>query len=664
MEDLNEMQTPATENTQSAPETLVENNSAETTPAAEPTAQTEASATETVQEPAAKTEETADEAAPAEEAFVEPAVDYANFSREQLNDALRELLNEPNITHIKNRASNIKNAFNALNREVQKAAFEAFLAEGGNKDEYQPADDEVANTFHKLYGQYRDRRQKYIDEQEAIKQNNLTQKRQILDDLRQLIDAESEDTLKQTYDKFNAIQDRWKSVGDVPRSEMNDLWQNYHFLVEQFFNKVKINKELMMLDYKRNLDQKVVLCEKAEELIVEPSVTKASQQLQELRRQWKEIGPVPSDKNDEIWTRFCSAADQVMARYREYSEQRNAELNSNLLAKQALVEKAAILTAENPTSTKQWNDVSTELDEMLKLWKTIGPVPREKNEEIWNAFKGAIDGFYTRKKEYISGIRTEQDDNYNRKVDLCLQAEAIAKREDWKKATDELLKLQAEWKQIGAVSRKVSDKIWQRFRAACDEFFAKKAEYFSNIKGAEQENLAKKEAIIEQLKAYEFGENKEENLRVIKDFQRQWMDIGYVPISEKARLQKEFRDVINGHFEKLKITAREAEENAYRERIRNVAGDVSKFASNEKQAIQEKIDKLRSDISLWENNLGFLASSKQADLLKEEFQKKMQSARQQVALLQAKLRILNESRKENKEEAAEAPKADNPENAE
>ena len=291
---------------------------------------------------------------------------------------------------------------------------------------------------------------------------------------------------------------------------------------------------------------------------------------------------------------------------------------------------------------------------MLKVWKTIGPVPKDVNEAIWERFKSTLDKFFETKKEHFEKLKDEQANNYNLKVDLCMQAEAIAKRDDWKKATDDLLKLQEEWKQIGSVPRKVSDKIWTRFRSACDEFFARKAEYYSEIKGSEMENLAKKREIIEKVKQFEFGEDKEQNLAVIKDFQRQWVEIGHVPIAEKDKLYKEFRDTINKHFDKLKVSAREAQETMYRERLKNVSGgDMGKFVSEEKRELQDKIQKLRADLILWENNLGFLANSKQATILKEEFEKKMQSARQQIALLEAKLKILNEevnAKKENEEQ--------------
>lgn len=581
----------------------------------------------------------------------EPVQDYSVMDRQGLLEAMQELMTEA-VQQIKGRAQAIRTRFNELNREVQKAAFDAFLADGGNKDEYQQQNDALADEFYALYDRYRVRRQQYLDELEQQKKENLAAKQALIEELRVLVDSD-EEQVRASLDRFNEIQERWKAIGDVPRDQMNDLWQNYHFQIEQFFNKLKINRELRALDQKRNLDQKITLCEKAEELIMEPSVTKAFKGLQDLRAQWKEIGPVPAEQNEEIWQRFQSAANQIDERRKEYYEQRKEEFDNNLLAKQALIDKATELTAERPTSTRQWNDVTTALDELLKVWKTIGPVPREVNEEIWSKFKGMIDRHYVDKKEYFASVRDEQESNYQKKVELCLKAEAIAQREDWKKATEELLQLQQEWKQTGPVSRKVSDKIWQRFRGACDQFFAKKGEFFKERRSSESENLAKKETILGELKTHIFGDNREENLSVIKDFQRRWAEVGFVPMADKERLGKEFRAQIDHIFEQLKISAREAQETAYREKLHNMGGDAKRFVQNERQELHDKIEKLRGDLNLWENNLGFLASSKQADLLKQEFEKKMQGARQQIALLQAKLRILNEQEKNEEKKDAE-----------
>ncbi|MCR5444983.1 MAG: DUF349 domain-containing protein [Bacteroidales bacterium] len=603
--------------------------------------------------PVAETsEEPAPEAAPAEtDETAEPVQDYSVLDREGLLAALQELMTEE-VQQIKGRAQAIRTRFNELNRDVQKATFDAFLADGGNKDDYQPQNDMLADEFYALYDRYRARRQQYLEELEQQKKKNLEAKQALIEELRVLVDSE-EEQVRASLDRFNEIQERWKAIGDVPRDQMNDLWQNYHFQIEQFFNKLKINRELRALDQKRNLDQKITLCEKAEELIMEPSVTKAFKGLQDLRAQWKEIGPVPVEQNEEIWQRFQSAANQIDERRKEYYEQRKEEFDNNLLAKQALIDKATELTAEQPTSTRQWNDVTTALDELLKVWKTIGPVPREVNEEIWTKFKGMIDRHYAEKKEYFANVRDEQEANYQKKVELCLKAEAIAQREDWKKATEELLQLQQEWKQIGPVSRKLSEKIWQRFRGACDEFFAKKGDFFKERRSSESENLAKKETILGELKTHIFGDNREENLSVIKEFQRRWAEVGFVPMADKERLGKEFRAEIDRIFEQLKISAREAQETAYREKLHNLGGDAKRFVQTERQELHDKIEKLRNDLNLWENNLGFLASSKQADLLKQEFEKKMQGARQQIALLQAKLRILNEQEKNEEKKDAE-----------
>ncbi|MBR1784785.1 MAG: DUF349 domain-containing protein [Bacteroidales bacterium] len=623
-----------------------ENEQLQQQPEAEAT-ETQANA-ETVEatEPAVQAE--TPEASKPEEHEAEPVVDYSAMDRESLLACLEELLHEE-VQRVKGRAQAVRTRFGELTRAMQQQEQDAFVEAGGNRDDFKAQDDPLADRFYQLYDQYREKRQQFIEQLEEQKKKNLEAKRALIEELRGLVDS-GEEQVRASLDRFADIQERWKNIGDVPRDQMNDLWQNYHFHMEQFFAKLQQGRELRALDQKRNLEQKITLCERAEELIVEPSVSKAFKGLQDLRAQWKEIGPVPQEQNEEIWQRFQTAAARIDQRRREYYDQLHAEQESNLLAKQALVEKATELTAEQPQGARRWNEVTTALDELLKVWKTIGPVPREVNEEIWAKFKGIIDKHYSDKKEYFSTVRDQQDSNYQKKVDLCLKAEAIAERDDWKKATEELLQLQKEWREIGSVSRKVSDKVWHRFRSACDRFFERKGAYFADRRSSEGESLAKKQAIIEELKAHEFGDDRNENLNVIKDFQRRWAEAGYVPMAEKDRLQKEFRGLVDGIFERLKISAREAEATAYRERIRSMGGDTRRFVHDERQELTDRIEKLRSDLALWENNLGFLASSKQADLLKQEFDKKMQGARQQIALLQAKLRILVE---ESKKEEAE-----------
>lgn len=580
---------------------------------------------------------------PAEEPvqFVEPQVDYSDYERERLVEAFSELL-EQDVSQVKNRVASIKNVFTEKTKVAEEQALADFLNGGGSREDYKPSEDPLNEEFKKLSAEYSRKRKQHKADEEAEKLRNLEMKKDLLEQLKKL--NESEESLKKIYDEFNSLQERWKGIGDVPRTEINDLWQTYHFLIDQFYSKVKIIRELKDNDMRRNLEQKIELCEKAEELIMETSVNKAFKQMQEYRSRWKEIGPVPSDKNEEIWNRFCNAMNQIDARRREHYEQMKDEQEKNLMAKTALCEKAEELLAELPATIREWTERTDAMNELLKIWKTIGPVPREMNDEIWDRFRGSMSKFFDEKKEYMDKAHSEQTENYNRKVEICVKAESIAQRTDWKHATEDLLKLQEEWKTIGSTSKKLSDKVWTRFRAACDDFFARKSEYYAAMRSSENENLAKKQEILEKVKAFQITDDKDADFNALKEFQRQWLEIGFVPADKKDQLQKDFSETINVHFNNLKVSAREAQEEIYRERIKSISGN-SRIVNEERAELQDKIQKLKSDVTLWENNLGFLANSKQADLLKQEFEKKIQNTRQQIALLEAKLKIVSETQK-------------------
>ena len=355
---------------------------------------------------------------------------------------------------------------------------------------------------------------------------------------------------------------------------MNNLWQNYHFYVEKFFDILRINRELKDLDLKKNLEQKIKLCEQAESLLLQDSVKQSFKELQDLHEKWKEIGPVPEDKKEELWERFKNASDQINQRRREHYEQIYAEQQNNYNAKVVLCEKAEEFTAQPATNAKEFNAISDQLTELLKVWKTLGAAPPKVNEEIWNRFKGTLDKFFEKKKEFFGKIKDEQQTNYNMKVNLAIRAEAIAKRTDWRAATDEILQLQKEWKEIGATSRKHSEAIWKRFRSACDQFFEAKSNYFNNAQEIEAENLKKKEELIERLKNHAFGADRNENLEAIKAYQREWTEIGFVPKKEKDRIYAAYREALDQRFADLKISAEDRKRDNYRSRINNILSAV------------------------------------------------------------------------------------------
>lgn len=574
---------------------------------------------------------------------------YEGLSREQLVEKLEELVQDPNVNAIKSAVSNVKVAFLKLNKEFKHDEYQKLVeqnveVEGEAQEAPVIQDDPIEERFKAAFNIYKHNKGKYNEEQEKIKVQNLEAKSQILEELKVLIN--SEETLKKTYDEFKTLQDRWKSIGMVPKNDINTLWQNYHFLVEKFFDKVKINKELKDLDLKKNLEAKIQLCEKAEELLLETSIIKSFKQLQQYHEEWKEIGPVPQDKKDELWDRFKSATEKINERRREYYTQVQDGQEQNFAAKQILCEKAEQVLSQEVDSIKGWQDASNQITELLKIWKTIGPAPKKQNNEIWSRFKSSLDNFFNAKKDFFNKLKEQQMHNYNLKLDLCLQAESLKNSNDWKNTTKELINLQSEWKKIGPVPRKQSDRIWKRFRAACDEFFTKKTEYFKNIQSHEDENLKLKQELIEKVKAFEIGDDRNQAVEALKDFQRQWMEIGFIPIKEKEKLQNEFRSVINKHFEKLKMESFAMGAQNYRNKLDKInkdAPEAGRIISKERNFLLGKIQQLQEDIKLWENNIGFFAASKTANLLKTEFEKKISKAKEELALFEAKLKMLRES---------------------
>ncbi len=568
--------------------------------------------------------------------------DYISMSREQLTELLEEIVKVEDISSIKAEVAFIKVAFIKKEKEEKESFLNKFIEEGGKKEDYNPAPDKITERFNIAFGIYKEKKTRFNEDLEKQKQKNLASKIKILDDLKHLV--ESEEELKKTYDAFKTLQEQWKEIGLVPKTEINNLWQNYNFLVEKFFDKVKINKELKDLDLKKNLEAKMVLCEKAEELLLETSVVRSFAQLQKYHEMWREIGPVLQDKKDEIWERFRNVTDKINERRREYYEKLREEQEKNIETKAALCEKAEQVAELVISTTKEWQDQTVVLNEMLKAWKTIGAAPKKQNDELWIRFKTAVDNFFENKKEFYGKLKDEQINNYNEKLNLCLQAEAVKTSQDWKNTTMELIRLQQEWKKIGSVPKKYSDKIWMRFRAACDEFFSAKSSYFSNIGSMEEENLKLKKELIQQVKDYQFGTDNNENLTIIKDFQRKWMEMGHVPIKYKNELQQEFRDAINANLDKLQISTIEKNTIGFKSKFETIAHSpgAEQAIYKEKSFIVTKINAMKNDIKLWENNIGFFANSKKANVLKEEFLNKIEKAKQDIIVLEEKLKFLRE----------------------
>ena len=571
--------------------------------------------------------------------MIEESNELATLNKLQLVEMLEETVKESDIQAIKDKVAAIRLHFNKLNKEDIDNELEQFLQGGGDADSFQHAEDPLEQRFNAAFGIFKANRAKQNEDLENQKQENLSKKQAILEELKQII--ASDESLKKTYDDFRSLQDRWKEIGSVPSSENSNLWNTYHFLVEKFFDKVRIGRELRDLDMKKNLDAKIELCEKAEELLDEKSMTKSFKALQKLHDDWKEIGPVPQDKKDEIWERFKAASDKINQIRREHYAKLQEGQNANLETKKALCEKAEEIVNEDYTSVNAWQKKSDELSEVFKIWKTVGPASKKDNEEIWARFKSSMDSFFAKKKEFFASMKDKQTENLERKTQLCIEAEALMESSDWKKTAEQLKKLQEEWKTIGPVPKRHTDKIWKRFRMACDTFFNRKNEHFSGRKGEEEANLAAKKALLESIKAFQLTPNRNENMEAIKAFQKQWIEIGYVPFKQKEAINKEYRELIDGLFDAMRKNQNEASANEYREMMEGWKDDPNgnDRVRKERVALQGKIQKLRDEISVLENNIGFFSNSKNSELMRAEYEKKINKAKEDLKLLEEKLKI-------------------------
>jgi len=567
--------------------------------------------------------------------------DYANLNEAELLDALRELLKNDDIESIKNDIDAIKIYFFRLYRAKIEAQKAAFTEAGGNLEEFKAEADPNEMEFRILLKTYQDQRNEYNKKIDEIKENNLQKKYEIIEEIKALIN--NKESINRTFHEFRELQNRWREIGLVPQAKLKDLWETYHHHVENFYDFIKINKELRDLDLKKNLEVKMEICEKTEELLVEPSIIKAFNILQKYHEQWREVGPVPRDKKDELWERFKAATSIINKKHQDYFEGRKSDQKKNLEAKIALCEKVEEIAATPIENHREWEEKSKELIELQKIWRTIGFAPKKENNKIYDRFRIASDSFFDRKREFYNQNKEEQVNNLQLKTDLCVQAEALKDSTDWKKTADEFINIQKAWKEIGPVPRKYSDVIWKRFRAACDYFFENKAKHFSSIDGEQSENLRKKRELLEEVKRFTLSGDDNADLEKLKEFQRTFTEIGHVPFKEKDAIQNEFREVINRHFDALRIDEKRRNLMKFRNKVSGNSGSGKGQNKNryEREKYMTKMKQLESDLALLKNNIGFFANTKNSEALIADVNQKITNTKEKIEFLREKIRIMD-----------------------
>lgn len=487
---------------------------------------------------------------------------------------------------------------------------------------------EIERAFKAVYAKYKSRRSDYFQKLEAQKRANLQERNLLIEELKGLLN--STEDINVIYPAFKELQNKWHQAGPVPQQDVKNVYDTYQHYVEKFYDFVKINNEFRDLDFKKNLEAKEALCEQAEALEKEANIVVAFNKLQKLHEEWKEYGPVAKEHREVIWERFKNVTSRINKLHQQYFEDLKVQQKENLAAKTLLCEKAEAVAQMEVTDSNSWNAASKELENLQKEWRTIGFASKKENQKIYDRFRAACDKFYSRKRDFYAEFKEQMERNLELKISLCEQAEAVMDSTDWKKTTDILISLQKQWKEIGPISRKKSDAIWARFRSACDKFFDNKEKNHGGADPQQVANLKEKLAIIDQINAFE-GEPTD---AVAREFLAAWDAIGFVPFKEKESLQTKFKEAFKAKFPDFK---RGGKGKSRSNRGRNEGGQ----GRSERERLIQRFRKLESEISTYENNLGFFASSKNADAFIAAINEKIDAARQELIQIEAQIREID-----------------------
>ena len=516
--------------------------------------------------------------------------------------------------------------------EAIKSAFYKLLSKlKGESDGESRAENDpfevVEQNFKAIYSDYKRERAEYMSRLEAEREESLKKKKAIIEELKALV--EGQEDVSSQFTVFRELQNRWREAGPVPVQSYRDINDTYQYYVEKFYDMVKINRDLRDLDFKKNLEAKEAFCAAAEKLAENENVVNAFHELQKLHEQWKEYGPVAKEKREEIWDRFKAATSVINKKYQAHFEGLKAQQEDNLEKKKVLCEKLEEIAEREIKNTADWNQLSKEIESLQAEWRTIGFATKKENQKIYDRFRAACDKFFERKREHYTTIKDSMSANLEKKQAIIEQAEALKSSTEWKKTADQLIALQKQWKEIGAVPRKKSEQLWKRFRAACDEFFANR----DANSGGENDyygNLKSKKRLIEEVRAYQCSEDDAANAAQMRSFNEKWQAIGHVPFKEKDKINDEFRTAMH---EKFPLFAKQRGQ-----------ANQGHSAKNPKDSLIAKYNALQQDVVTYENNIGFFAASKNSAPLIQQMQQKIDDAKAELRRLEEKIRLEEEAK--------------------
>lgn len=603
----------------------------------EPAAQVEPVSEEETPTPAEDSANEADEAT--EEEDDHSPEDLSGLTKSQLLHLLKDKLQHGVSLKLDKLAHEIKAAFDDLVAKDTEAALLKFKSEGGSEDDFQYRYHEEEREFNKLFNDFRHQLNSLRKEAEKQKERNLQLKTELLNKLRDLVDGE-ETTL--SMGAIKAIQEEWKSLGPVPAAQSRNLWASFNALMDRFYDNRSIYFELKELDRKKNLESKLELCEKADALKEVKDLKEAIKQLNELHEEFKHIGPVPRDEQENLWQRFKAASDAVYDRRKEFFEGQKEVFKKNLTEKEALIGLLAPFGEFKADRIKDWNTKTKEILDIQKAWEKIGPVPKESGKDINKAFWASFKQFFHHKNLFFKELDEIRATNQKKAEELIAQAEALMENTDWQSTANQLVKLQQEWKKLGPTPEKNRDALYKKFKAACDSFFENRRTSTKQANNEFDANLKLKQDLIAAIHSAAAGESRSEE--ELSGFVTEFNEIGFVPRKNIKEIQNQFKEAVDSYLEKLDPSGTGREDFLFRLNLNKIQSDPNaiKTLNKKEHGIRKQITDLENSISLWKNNLEFFAASKTADKLRDQFDVKIQKAEEEIDKLKKKLTILKE----------------------
>ena len=531
-----------------------------------------------------------------------------------------------------------------LKEQIKTQEVTTLKEETSTEQEGTSEDEKVENKLHPLeikfkksYGKFKKVKFEYRKKRDEQEVNNLKTKQQIIADIDKL--TQEDESIKKTFEHFRILQEQWKNTGHVPQTENNNLWQSYHHHVELFYDYIKLNNDLRDLDFTRNLEEKNTICKKAEALLNENSFNKMHSTLQELHEHWKNVGPVKKELREELWERFQNTSKTLNKKRNDYFIKQKEKDQEKFGKKEEVCKKIKDLTEKEITSHKQWQEITNHCTELESEWKNIGRLNKTENSLAWKNLRATLNNFYNKKNAFYKQKKEEGNSILTTKINICEKAETLQNSTDWQATGSQLITLQNDWKNSGFSPADQSNKIWKRFKAACDTFFNARKAHYKTLDKEKEGALKEKKELLNSLKSFKASTTSKDDIKQLKEFSSKWKSIGHIP-RDKMKINDEFFDLINTKFEELGLSKKVLASEQYKNKISSIKGN-DKAISSEKQFLRGEIDTLKKEISQYENNISFFGNNKGTEPLRKQVETQIAKANSEIEALKQKLQILN-----------------------